>query len=761
VESNKIADLNNVNEKLNGDIKKLLNNLNIAQTEHTKLTQEKESLLDFIDKKLAASAASDEATLKQLEEVKGSNEELEIQRSEAIKKLGEQFEQLHNMSKERDNLVITLKEKDAVLGEKLKEIQEFEKKSHDFEKKARDINEAKNELLQQLNMTKENFATLTTTLNETHSDLEKSQKRVFDLEIKMEDFDRLKGAYDEQAARLKDLERTLNRECEKSEEGYQKLKMENSKFMIENADLKIENANLRSNHERLRGEVNSLNEDLERKKKQLFTQNQELSDFGRRITDKERIIQEFRIREPLKDKVMDENYELAKTLQANLMALKEDNKKFQEKMAFLNEKMSEMTENENELISQNTGLRHLVNMSKDYLGNIRKELKRFNATFYQSGCNNIVTFGEFDVSNRSFSNDDFGMRSDELEGIYKDVTKYLELNRQEIEKLNKRYNDLKQELTKLDRRNNSRSEEKTEVSALKKDAIALERGKELLHQKLIAMEYENKSLQDELSQTKQSLLDMKNTGTSGIFFDSKTTKETATPNSHLNYNSNEGPAGELKSKEYLIRKYKNFIFNLEVLELIDEAAKANGEILLLEKQRKPPQIKGRNNLDNSPDSMRNYQTASPARSYNPSEGGGRRTHRTTAGGPQERMSATINETLEVLKAKKSSVENELYKLEMQEKKRYDSNADLEQQNFQLKNEIYRLMNELEINFSKYNENQYYSRYDKLDTAGSGLDTNVTDSVTKINSIRKENTGKQHMERYGESMLNDLAYNNKY
>jgi len=68
---------------------------------------------------------------------------------------------------------------------------------------------------------------------------------------------------------------------------------------------------------------------------------------------------------------------------------------------------------------------------------------------------------------------------------------------------------------------------------------------------------------------------------------------------------------------------------------------------------------------------------------------------------------TKNENLE---SRKTVLDEEFYLLQIQEKKRYENTENLEQHNFELQNEVSRLVNELEINFSKYDQSTgaYYT-----------------------------------------------------
>ena len=121
---------------------------------------------------------------------------------------------------------------------------------------------------------------------------------------------------------------------------------------------------------------------------------------------------------------------------------------------------------------------------------------------------------------------------------------------------------------------------------------------------------------------------------------------------------------DYKAYEVFIRKYKNFIFNIEVLNLINKFTKTYTEIVQIEKfvnQKILDSPKGKNiSVDSSPPIRSSVERESTEDESN------------------------LNETFEMLKAKKSSIESELCKLELYEKRRYEANPQLEQQNFEVK-----------------------------------------------------------------------------
>lgn len=136
------------------------------------------------------------------------------------------------------------------------------------------------------------------------------------------------------------------------------------------------------------------------------------------------------------------------------------------------------------------------------------------------------------------------------------------------------------------------------------------------------------------------------------------------------------------------------MFNLDVKELLEEMLHIETRILKLSKTKEKVPLRH---------SMRSTSTLDPTERKENSF----LESRSTMKGDVDDMT----EELEIQKAKRDTLENELSKLEEQERKRYDSLSMLEKQNFELKSEISRLMTELEINFSEYKDSksEYYSR----------------------------------------------------
>jgi hypothetical protein len=113
-------------------------------------------------------------------------------------------------------------------------------------------------------------------------------------------------------------------------------------------------------------------------------------------------------------------------------------------------------------------------------------------------------------------------------------------------------------------------------------------------------------------------------------------------------------------------RLKSFIFNAEILEILDELTQVQEEIFKLEKEKFKAQLFDHN-------------TASPSLSGTGKSHSPNKAFESTA---KSRISE-MEETLDMLKVRKNSLENELYKVELQEKRKYDSVYVLEKQNFQV------------------------------------------------------------------------------
>ena len=291
---------------------------------------------------------------------------------------------------------------------------------------------------------------------------------------------------------------TLKEDLSYVENSLEQSRNEISKQSTELSELKLETTSMRVVNEKLKIDNENLNSDIERKRKNIQSLSGELSDVTRKLVDKEKTISinqsDYKSKSPKKDHILEENYEIARNLQNNLLNLKEDNKKFQEKLIFLNKKIMEMTDNENELMTQNTQLRHNCNITRDYLNNLKRELKKHVGLFFHNYSNSVNYSNDYD------KNDEFNalpLKIDHIEQIYKVVIKYLEANKNEIEKYNKLISDLKSDSNK-----HNRQISLNEFTSLKKDKITLEKAKENLNQKLVSLEYENKIINNELTNMK-------------------------------------------------------------------------------------------------------------------------------------------------------------------------------------------------------------------------------------------------------------------
>ncbi len=132
---------------------------------------------------------------------------------------------------------------------------------------------------------------------------------------------------------------------------------------------------------------------------------------------------------------------------------------------------------------------------------------------------------------------------------------------------------------------------------------------------------------------------------------------------------------EVQLRDMIIKRLNSFILNSDVKELLDEIIDLEAKIIRLEKaKRKAPS----NHSTRSP-SMNDIQDA------NPSE--------TQANNLKSNLDE-IDEALSILQSKRASLENELEKLELQERDRYNSLSQIEKQNF----EVFFFCDELETKF---------------------------------------------------------------
>ncbi len=133
-----------------------------------------------------------------------------------------------------------------------------------------------------------------------------------------------------------------------------------------------------------------------------------------------------------------------------------------------------------------------------------------------------------------------------------------------------------------------------------------------------------------------------------------------------------GNPSELKLKEAMIRRQNAFIFNTDVKEILDEITNIEAQII------KTSSV----NHKQQPGSKQSLR-------------GGSLTSLSTNANDQAQTCSTIkddqleaDETLDHQKARKDLLEMELNKLEVEERKRYDSIDMIEKQNFEVKRFFY-------------------------------------------------------------------------
>ena len=467
------------NEKLNEDIMKFIRSITLLQEENLKLNKEKDSLLDFIDKRLAGS-----------ENAKKKTEELLM---------------------EKESMMEMLREREIDINDKIIENQQMGEKFKT--------------LTTELERNKENLATLSVTLSVTQADLERLNQKYEELEKNKNSLE-----IDNQTRRLeqeKQCEHNIEKESLMNElnermviyernidmkqnlindltsKNYklesdlntvntclQETRNEISKYTMEISELKLDITTVRVTNERFKIDINDLHSDIERKRKSI-------SDLIRKLGDKEKAYSsnksDGKLKSPnKKDRILEENYDIIGNLQNNL-GFKEDNNKLQEKIILLNRKIMEITENESKLMNQNVQLRNDYNVVKEYLNDLKHYLKKNSELFYHTS----EYKKDDDYSIYGDASGALPLKIDDVELLYKDIVRYLETNIIDIDKYNKIISDLKSESNS----NNNRLDVDV-IMEVKKDKILLEKAKEALNERVEHLEYENKIINDELANLK-------------------------------------------------------------------------------------------------------------------------------------------------------------------------------------------------------------------------------------------------------------------
>jgi len=199
---------------------------------------------------------------------------------------------------------------------------------------------------------------------------------------------------------------------------------------------------------------------------------------------------------------------------------------------------------------------------------------------------------------------------------------------------------------------------------------------------------------------------------------------------------------DLKLKEAMIRRLSAFIFNSDVKEIVDEIMSLENHIIKADKS------KNKHSLRNG--SLASLSTNANEHVYSQSQ--------TCSTSKDEH--AEVDETVDMQKARKDILEMELNKLEAEERKRYDSIDLIEKQNFELKNELSRLMNGLEINFSEYRDNksEYFSkRMDERFTFSNGYDL----TMSELENKKYRNDMIHHDEHSNEKFIEDDGAEDHY
>ena len=136
---------------------------------------------------------------------------------------------------------------------------------------------------------------------------------------------------------------------------------------------------------------------------------------------------------------------------------------------------------------------------------------------------------------------------------------------------------------------------------------------------------------------------------------------------HSKIEGDEDKMIELKIKDNQITRLRSFIFNQDILELLDDVLAIQEEMFRKEKERFRLQ-------------MSEPHTASFSTNFSAEKKSPNQSDFGTDFGVKQRISE-IDDSIEMLRAKKGALEGELFKIENIERKKYDSMFILEKQNF--------------------------------------------------------------------------------
>jgi chromosome segregation ATPase len=686
---NHIAHFQKTSSDLDKEVKKLADMLFSSKKECARLQEENKHLSRNGENEALKQRLQD--IMRSYDDLKMLNEETDKQRRVIANALEEEGEIRNQLEQEKENILHEKDRLEMAVDEQANIAEEYQQK---FE------------------ILTENYSILRMTLNETEAELQGLKEVIESTEkvdkVNIEEVQSLKEttkelmfslqtAEDLKARALRDKE-TVERELEVKKNEIERLKVDVESMRVNTRQIIKEYEGWEVQKRKLLAKIKSLGGEMSRFENDTSMLSEEgVEDIVKKHENRERLIK------TLKDQVtiLEKENVLLKNSQQNhqgssysVEKYKEENNILSKKNEFLIKKLHEIVEAQNQAQSTNTQLKDKVNVMKRVFFRIEKEMTEIidNSPLHQ----NLEEMGNDTLRGLAYQEGDEEKDWNQLEILVKRVKK-------EMNKMNDRYTQAKMDLVHQMQRcedienrdeNSYVLKEKVqrlngELSNVTQENGMLKRNNENLNKKLMQVGSQMQSLNREVETLKN--------------------KENNVSSFHIVKDS--GNPLELKLKEAMIRRQNAFIFNTDVKEILDEITNIEAQIIKTSVSHKQP---------GSKQSLR----------------GGSLTSLSTNANDQAQTCSTIkddqleaDETLDAQKARKDLLEMELSKLEVEERKRYDSIDMIEKQNFELKNELSRLMNGLEINLSQYRDNksEYFSkRMDDRFAFSNGYDLTMSE-----------------------------------
>jgi len=736
---NHISHFQKTSSDLDKEVKKLADALYIANKECIRLQEENKSLIRKAEENKAIRVEKMESeALKQrvqditrnYEDLKILNEETDKQRRIIANALQEEGELRVRLEMENEDITrdknVAIARLEAIVSQKSKVAEEYQQK---FE------------------ILTENYGILRITLNETEAELQ-NLKEVIETTEKMnkvnieEEVQSLKEsqkelifsleqAEDLKARALRDkeiVERELDiktKEIERLKTDVESMRVNTRQIIKEYEGWEREKMKLLNKIQSLGGEVSRVERDTS------MISDEGIEDIVKKHENRERLIKTLKDQVSIleKENILLKNSQQSGSSKIRPDQLKEENNILQKKNEFLIKKLHEIVEAQNQAQSNNTQLKDRIHIMKRVFVKVEREL---NEIIDNSPLNqDLEAMGNDTLRGLAYQEGDEEKDWNRLEILVKRVKK-------ELSKLNERYTQAKMDLVnQMERcedivnesfRANDNHILKEKVQKLNAELVDasqensfLKRSNDNLNKKLVLASGQVQSLKNEVEV-------LKNKENNALLYNN------VAKDSHGN--------SDLKLKEAMIRRLSAFIFNSDVKEIVDEIMSLENHIIKADKS------KNKHSLRNG--SLASLSTNANEHVYSQSQ--------TCSTSKDEH--AEVDETVDMQKARKDILEMELNKLEAEERKRYDSIDLIEKQNFELKNELSRLMNGLEINFSEYRDNksEYFSkRMDERFTFSNGYDL----TMSELENKKYRNDMIQHHEHSIEKFIEDDGAEDHY